>query len=167
MGPHGSIPACPSPADKALRAHVSAAPAVGASVSAMPAPAGRTMLLGDAARQLPPAPGELLSSPLTPLNRGRAEALAIDLSRRSTPTEGGFCTFQPVVDGGACPLARATSSGPTRRFQQAPKCEARSEATFTGGAARDRPGGPSRTVFKPSSLAAIFTDWGRFETPRL
>ena len=25
------------------------------------------------------------------------------LSRRSTPAEGGFCTFQPVVDGGACP----------------------------------------------------------------
>lgn len=30
-------------------------------------------------------------------------ALALDLSRRSTPTEGGFCTFQPVVNGGACP----------------------------------------------------------------
>jgi hypothetical protein len=27
----------------------------------------------------------------------------VDLSRRSTPAEGGFCTFQPVVDGGACP----------------------------------------------------------------
>jgi len=25
------------------------------------------------------------------------------MSRRSTPAEGGFCTFQPVVDGGACP----------------------------------------------------------------
>jgi integrase len=49
-------------------------------------------------------PGELLSSPLAPLDRHRAEALAIDLSRRSTPTEGGFCTFQPVVDGGACPF---------------------------------------------------------------
>ncbi|SOD62124.1 Site-specific recombinase XerD [Streptomyces zhaozhouensis] len=49
-------------------------------------------------------PGELLSSPLTPLHRHQAEALAIDLSRRSTPTEGGFCTFQPVVDGGACPF---------------------------------------------------------------
>ncbi|MDQ0904846.1 hypothetical protein QFZ22_000831 [Streptomyces canus] len=30
-------------------------------------------------------------------------ALALDLSRRSTPAEGGFCTFQPVADGGACP----------------------------------------------------------------
>jgi site-specific recombinase XerD len=49
-------------------------------------------------------PGELLSSPLSPLDRHQAEALAIDLSRRSTPTEGGFCTFQPVVDGGACPF---------------------------------------------------------------
>ena len=37
------------------------------------------------------------------MNRLQAEALALDLSRRSTPAEGGFCTFQPVVDGGACP----------------------------------------------------------------
>jgi len=50
-----------------------------------------------------PNPGEVLSSHLTPMNRLQAEALALDLSRRSTPTEGGFCTFQPVVDGGACP----------------------------------------------------------------
>jgi hypothetical protein len=50
-----------------------------------------------------PTPGALLSSPVTPMNRQQAEALAMDLSRRSTPTEGGFCTFQPVVDGGACP----------------------------------------------------------------
>ena len=48
-------------------------------------------------------PGELLSSHVTPMNRLQAEALALDLSRRSTPAEGGFCTFQPVVDGGACP----------------------------------------------------------------
>nr|QIZ02350.1 hypothetical protein HEP87_55855 [Streptomyces sp. S1D4-11] len=27
----------------------------------------------------------------------------MDLGRRSTPAEGGFCTFQPVVDGGDCP----------------------------------------------------------------
>ncbi|MCZ0999632.1 hypothetical protein O1M63_18430 [Streptomyces mirabilis] len=32
-----------------------------------------------------------------------AEALAIDLSRRSTPAEGGFCTYQPVVNGDTCP----------------------------------------------------------------
>ncbi|WP_236669846.1 tyrosine-type recombinase/integrase [Streptomyces antimycoticus] len=48
-------------------------------------------------------PGELLAGENTPLTRQQAQALAIDLSRRSTPAEGGFCTFQPVVDGGACP----------------------------------------------------------------
>jgi hypothetical protein len=52
-------------------------------------------------------PGELLSSPTMdgtqPMTREQALALAVDLSRRSTPAEGGFCTFQPVVDGGACP----------------------------------------------------------------
>jgi integrase len=53
-----------------------------------------------------PNPGELLTDPTisgTPMTRERALALAVDLSRRSTPAEGGFCTFQPVVDGGACP----------------------------------------------------------------
>jgi hypothetical protein len=48
-------------------------------------------------------PGELLSGNTEPMTREQAQALAVDLSRRSTPTEGGFCTFQPVVDGGACP----------------------------------------------------------------
>ena len=48
-------------------------------------------------------PGELLASSTVPLTRQHAQALAVDLSRRSTPAEGGFCTFQPVVDGGACP----------------------------------------------------------------
>ena len=47
-------------------------------------------------------PGELIAGP-APLPAGQAQALAISLSRRSTPAEGGFCTFQPVVDGGACP----------------------------------------------------------------
>jgi integrase len=50
-----------------------------------------------------PNPGELLSDPATPMDRRQAEALMIDLSRASTPTEGGFCTYQPVVHGGACP----------------------------------------------------------------
>jgi integrase-like protein len=49
-------------------------------------------------------PGEVLSSGLTPMNRKQAHALALDLSRRSTPAEGGFCTLQPVVAGGACPF---------------------------------------------------------------
>ena len=48
-------------------------------------------------------PGEMLTTDTTPLTRQQAQALAIDLSRRSTPAEGGFCTFQPVVNGGACP----------------------------------------------------------------
>jgi integrase len=48
-------------------------------------------------------PGKLLSGGLTPMKREEALALALDLSRRSTPTEGGFCTFQPVVNGGSCP----------------------------------------------------------------
>jgi hypothetical protein len=47
-------------------------------------------------------PGLLLSSG-EPMTRQQAEALAIDLTRMSTPAEGGFCTFQPVVDGNACP----------------------------------------------------------------
>jgi len=37
------------------------------------------------------------------MDRSQAEALMINLSRASTPTEGGFCTYQPVVSGGACP----------------------------------------------------------------
>ncbi len=49
-------------------------------------------------------PGELLTGQdLTALTHEQAQALAIDLSLRSTPAEGGFCTFQPVVDGGTCP----------------------------------------------------------------
>src|SRR5260370_36320703 len=48
-------------------------------------------------------PGELLSSGVTALAREEAETLALDLSRRSTPAEGGLCTFQIVVDGGRCP----------------------------------------------------------------
>ena len=47
-------------------------------------------------------PGEPLSG-LTPMTREDAYRLALDLSRTSTPAEGGFCTFQPVVNGNACP----------------------------------------------------------------
>ncbi|WP_331755818.1 hypothetical protein [Streptomyces sp. NBC_01643] len=47
-------------------------------------------------------PGLALSSG-EPMTRAQAEALAIDLTRKSTPAESGFCTFQLVVDGGACP----------------------------------------------------------------
>jgi hypothetical protein len=52
---------------------------------------------GQALQRRPPRPT------LIDLTREQAQALAIDLSRRSTPAEGGFCTFQPVIDGGACP----------------------------------------------------------------
>ncbi|RSM35741.1 integrase [Amycolatopsis balhimycina DSM 5908] len=48
-------------------------------------------------------PGELLAGASKPLKREEALALALDLSRRSTPADGGFCTFQPVVNGAACP----------------------------------------------------------------
>ncbi|WP_410814883.1 tyrosine-type recombinase/integrase [Micromonospora sp. 067-2] len=48
-------------------------------------------------------PGEPLAAGTVALTREQAQALAIDLSRRSTPAEGGFCTFQPVVNGGTCP----------------------------------------------------------------
>ncbi|MEU1287107.1 tyrosine-type recombinase/integrase [Kitasatospora sp. NPDC005856] len=47
-------------------------------------------------------PGKLLSAG-QPMSRKQAEALAIDLARTSTPADGGFCTFQPVVNGDACP----------------------------------------------------------------
>ena len=47
-------------------------------------------------------PGEQLSG-LTPMTRAEAHRIAIDLSRKSTPAEGGFCTFQPVVNGDVCP----------------------------------------------------------------
>jgi integrase len=50
------------------------------------------------------SPGELLAGEAAaPLTREQAQAIAVDLARRSTPAEGGFCTFRPVVDGGACP----------------------------------------------------------------
>ena len=49
-------------------------------------------------------PGQLLSGEAAgSLTHEQAMAIAVDLARRSTPAEGGFCTFQPVVDGGACP----------------------------------------------------------------
>ena len=49
-------------------------------------------------------PGKLLSgNSLVPLTREKALTLALDLSRRSTPADGGFCTYQPVVNGAACP----------------------------------------------------------------
>jgi hypothetical protein len=54
---------------------------------------------GPAAKQ----PGRLLSAPNPGADPAALRAMAVDLSRRSTPAEGGFCTFQPVVRGEACP----------------------------------------------------------------
>lgn len=48
-------------------------------------------------------PGAVLSG-AEPMTREEAQSLAIDLTRTSTPAEGGFCTFQPVVNGDACPF---------------------------------------------------------------
>ncbi len=48
-------------------------------------------------------PGRLLSAPNPAADPAALRAMAVDLSRRSTPAEGGFCTFQPVVRGESCP----------------------------------------------------------------
>lgn len=49
-----------------------------------------------------PEPGLMLSGG-EPMSRQQAQAMLVDLTRKSTPAEGGFCTFQPVVNGDACP----------------------------------------------------------------
>ncbi|WP_189765815.1 site-specific integrase [Streptomyces xanthochromogenes] len=49
-----------------------------------------------------PQPGLALTSG-EPMTREEAEAMLVDLTRKSTPAEGGFCTFQPVVNGDTCP----------------------------------------------------------------
>lgn len=48
-------------------------------------------------------PGMVLSGG-EPMSRTEAKAMLIDLTRKSTPAEGGFCTFQPVVNGDTCPF---------------------------------------------------------------
>ncbi|MFG2653542.1 hypothetical protein [Streptomyces sp. NPDC048436] len=48
-------------------------------------------------------PGELLVWPTQGMSKKEAEAMALDLARRRTPAEGGFCTFQPVVRRDARP----------------------------------------------------------------
>ncbi|WP_327669551.1 MULTISPECIES: tyrosine-type recombinase/integrase [unclassified Streptomyces] len=48
-------------------------------------------------------PGIVLSGG-EPMTQAEAEAMLVDLTHRSMPSEGGFCTFQPVVDGGVCPF---------------------------------------------------------------
>jgi len=50
-----------------------------------------------------PEPGTVISAGPGGMTPVQAQALMIDLTRTSTPAEGGFCTFQPVVRGCACP----------------------------------------------------------------
>jgi integrase len=50
-----------------------------------------------------PNPGEPLPGIPTPLSPEQAEAMAVNVGRRCTPTLGGLCTEQVVVDGGRCP----------------------------------------------------------------
>lgn len=47
-------------------------------------------------------PGRVVS-PQTPVPRPEKVSIAIDLLSQGAPAEGGVCTFQPVVRGGACP----------------------------------------------------------------
>ncbi|MET9697769.1 hypothetical protein ABZY31_12665 [Streptomyces sp. NPDC006529] len=66
-------------------------------------------------------PGLLLSGSET-MPRQEAEALAIDVARRSTPAEGGFRTFQPVVNADACLLSGAQEdSWMARKALQVPR----------------------------------------------
>ena len=48
------------------------------------------------------APGTLVASP-GDADPADIKAMMLDLTVISTPTEGGVCTFQPVVNGGRCP----------------------------------------------------------------
>ncbi len=48
-------------------------------------------------------PGEPLPGITTPLSQQAAEAMAVSVGRRCTPTLGGLCIEQVVVDGGRCP----------------------------------------------------------------
>ena len=50
-----------------------------------------------------PNPGEPLPGIPTPLSPEQAKAMAVNVGRRCTPTLGGLCTEQVVVDGGRCP----------------------------------------------------------------
>lgn len=80
------------------------------------------------------SPGELLSGE-KPLTRQEALALALDLTRRSTPSEGGFCTFQPVVNGDACPWGAQLRE---LRELRALRCRSAVLATQTTTMALDR-----------------------------
>ena len=59
----------------------------------------RVWVAGPGARN----PGEPLPGITTPLSQQAAEAMAVNVGRRCTPTLGGLCIEQVVVDGGRCP----------------------------------------------------------------
>jgi hypothetical protein len=88
-------------------------------------------------------PGELLAGDAAaPLTREQAQAIAVDLARRSTPAEGGFCTFQPVVDGGACPWNLAAASAASMCSQALICCIGGVNASSGGCSLRARPTTP-------------------------
>jgi integrase len=88
-------------------------------------------------------PGELLTGEAaTPLTHKQAQALAIDLSRRSTPAEGGFCTFQPRCRRRRLPLEPQLSFlrqiRPVRRRSPLLAAQTRTMATARGRSPRRR-----------------------------
>jgi integrase len=48
-------------------------------------------------------PGQQITSAAQPMSAQLAQAMAVDVGRHCTPTLGGLCTAQVVVDGGQCP----------------------------------------------------------------
>ena len=64
----------------------------------------------------PSNPGEPLPGITTPLSQQAAEAMAVNVGRRCTPTLGGLCTEQVVIDGG--PLPQEEQAG-LRQLRQA------------------------------------------------
>jgi integrase len=102
-------------------------------------------------------PGELLSGGAVPLDREQALALAVDLSRRSTPAEGGFAPSSPWST--ATPARGSSTATPvTSSYSPVP-------TSSTGGANRSNgvlsPNGPPddatadylRQVFEPTARA--------------
>ncbi|MFF0018424.1 transposase family protein [Streptomyces sp. NPDC005374] len=62
----------------------------------------------------------------------QAQALAIDLSRRSTPAEGGVCTVQPVVEAAPAPGA-STATTATSSSCPVPTCSTGDASATSGG----------------------------------
>jgi len=101
-------------------------------------------------------PREVLSHGITSMNRQQAQALALDLSRRATPAEGGFCTFQPVVAGNAC-RGTWTATTATSSSSPAPTCSTGVANANSGPPSRTRPDDATadylHQVFEPTARA--------------